>query len=276
MKKGLCSFIPWMEIEAPCYGSAFPGQDNQALTTLRRLLTACCIAFPITIDAAVAAVEHVVISHIENDVPTTQGFRILREAYRRLGIEATEQFLPHERSLRHADNGETDGDVMRMAGLEASYPGLVRVPEPLVSFNAIAFTTGLTFTVNGWDSLRPYTICIARGMKMAERNTEGFNRMLANNVEQLLAMLRHDRCQVGVMGPASWLEIDRLKIGPLKALEPPITSIPLYHYVNRRHADLAPRLAEVLRQMRRDGTIETLLQPETQPIQDARQRNSLQ
>lgn len=257
--------------------SAFIAGDNRALTTLRRLLTTCCIVFPLTIDtAAAAALEYVVISHIENDVPTAQGFRILHEAYRRLGIEAREQFLPHERSLRHADNGETDGDVMRMAGLEASYPGLVRVPEPLVSFDAVAFTTGFTFKVDGWDSLRPYTICIARGMKMAERNTEGFNRMLANSADQLLAMLRHDRCQVGVMGPASWLEIDRLKAGPLKALEPPIASIPLYHYVNRRHADLAPRLAEVLRQMRRDGTTETLIQQEAKPIQDARQRNSVQ
>jgi len=222
-----------------------------------------------------AAAETLVLSHLGNDQATGQAFHILQEAYRRLGIEVREELLPHERSLRAANAGETDGEVMRMAGIEAQYPDLVRVPEPVVTFDAVAFTTGLAFQVDGWESLRPYPVCINRGMKMAEQGTEGMNRMFGTSVEQIIEMLRRGHCLVAVLGRFAWLEFDRLDAGPIRELEPPIASLPLFHYVNRRHAALVPKLAETLRQMRRDGTTAAIIAIDQQPIAAARQRNSL-
>jgi polar amino acid transport system substrate-binding protein len=218
--------------------------------------------------------QSVVLSHIHNDKPTALTFKVLQEAYRRLGIEAKEEFLPHERSLRASDAGEVDGEVMRIAGLEKEYPNLLRVPEPIYEFDTIAFTTGLVFKVEGWESLRPYQLCVLRGLKLSEQGTEGMNRMIGNSVDHLIEMLRRDRCQVAILGRASWLEIDRLKAGPLRELQPPIATLQLFHYVNKRHAALVPKLAETLRQMRVEGVISAITASEDQAIAEAKRRNS--
>jgi polar amino acid transport system substrate-binding protein len=222
-----------------------------------------------------SSAESWVVSQIAGDQTSVKAFRIVHEAYHRLGIEVRGELLPNARALISADRGETDGDVIRIAGIEASYPNLVRVPEPVLNFETVAFTTGLTFEVAGWDSLRPYGICVFRGMKVAEQGTEGMNRTMANDAGQVIEMLRAGRCDVAVLGPTSWIDIDRLHAGPMRALEPPIATVPLFHYVNRRHADLAPRLAETLRRMREDGTVTALSAPEDEAIEAARRRNAL-
>ncbi len=213
-----------------------------------------------------------VVSHI-GDAASIKAFRILEEAYRRLGIQLRSEAMGHERSLRSANSGETDGDVMRMAGIEAQFSDLLRVPEPLYDYEVTAFTAGLTFKVEGWDSLRPYSLCVNRGMKVAEQGTEGMDRVFAHSPEQMIQMLRNGRCDVLVAGSPTWLEIDRLNAGPVRELTPPIVKTPLYHLLNRRHAALVPRLAETLAAMRREGTIAEIIADADREIMMARRRS---
>lgn len=217
-----------------------------------------------------------VVSQMDDDpVLSVKASHIMREAYRRLGIELRSELLPRERALMSADSGETDGDLIRAAGIDARYINLVRVPEPVITFDAVAFTAGLKFTVDGWDSLRPYSLCIMRGMKIAEQGTEGMQRLIANTTDQAVLMLSAGRCQVAVLGHQVWLDIERLQAGPLRALDPPIASVPLYHYVHRRHAELVPRLADALRAMRNDGAFAALLAGgEDDAVAAARRRSS--
>lgn len=249
-------------------------------TRYRRVLTASAL-----IGASVIGVwsgagtawadDAFVLSHIPNDKPTAQVYRVLAEAYRRIGITTRDEFLPHERSLRATNAGEIDGEVMRIAGIESEFPDLLRVPEVVYRFETFAFTTGLSFKVDGWESLRPYSLCIMRGVRVIEQGTEGMNRTFATTIDQLIEMLRRGRCQVATFGYSTWLEIDRLHAGPLRQLEPPVSSIPLYHYVNRRHEALIPRIAASLRQMRDDGTTAAITGADEQPIAEARRRNQL-
>ena len=237
-----------------------------------------CLAWLAPVQAAESISRpQMVISQMDDDpILSVKAFHIMREAYRRLGIELRPDLLPRERALMSADSGETDGDLIRAAGIDARYINLVPVPEPVVTFDAVGFTTGLKFTVDGWNSLRPYSLCIMRGMKLAEQGTEGMQRLIANTTDQAILMLSAGRCQVAVLGHQVWLDIERLHAGPMRALDPPVASVPLYHYLHRRHADLAPRLAETLRQMRDDGTSATLLVDERdRAIDAARRRNSL-
>jgi polar amino acid transport system substrate-binding protein len=158
--------------------------------------------------------------------------------------------------------------------MEKEYPNLIRIPEPIYSFNVKAFTTGFVFKVDGWESLRPYQICVLRGLKLSEQGTEGMNRMVGNTIDHVIEMLRRQRCEVAVFGSATWLEIDRLKAGPLRELEPPIATLQLFHYVNKRHEALVPKLAEALRQMRAEGAIAAVTATDDQFIAEAKKRNS--
>jgi polar amino acid transport system substrate-binding protein len=232
------------------------------------LFLAWIICFP------AAAGETIVLSQRDN-LLARSAFAIASEAYRRIGITAKAKVLPSLRALQEADSGETDGELARTAGIEAQYPNLIQVPEPLLNFDTVAFTTGLTFKVDGWESLRPYSLCISRGMKLAEDGTEGMNRYFTNDVPQMIKMLLAGRCQIGILGYVVWPEIDRLQAQTLRSLEPPIVSTPLYLYVNKKHARHVQKLAAELLKMQKDGATAALLSPFEKEIQAARQRNEM-
>jgi len=214
------------------------------------------------------------ISQIADDTGTLHYFPILQEAYRRLGFEIVAVPLPAERALRVADCGLTDGETVRIEGLEVLYPNLMRVPEPVVSVTVKAFTTGKTFPVMGWESLRPYSICYMHGLKLYEQGTQGMNRVSALGLENALRLLRDGICDVAVLSPYAWIMIDSLKMGPMRELEPPIVTFDLYHYVHRRHEELVPLLAEELRKMKHEGVIEAMLKPHQEVVKAARRRQS--
>lgn len=215
------------------------------------------------------------ISQIADDTGTLHYFPILQEAYRRLGFEIVAVPLPAERALRVADSGLTDGETVRIEGLEALYPNLVRVPESVVSVKVKAFTTGTTFPVAGWESLRPYSICYMHGLKLYEQGTQGMNRVSALGLENALRLLRDGICDVAVLSPSAWIMVDSLKMGPMRELEPPIATYDLYHYVHRRHEKLVPLLAEELRKMKQEGVVQAILEPYRQAVDDAKARQSL-
>lgn len=239
----------------------------------RAALAVLALAVWLAAGPGVAADLHV-ISQIQGDHLSIRGFEVVREAYRRIGLEAVADIRPNERAIISADTGDTDGDTMRMPGLESRYPNLVRVPEPVLTFDSVAFTAGMTFPVNGWESLRPYTICVVRGFKLGEAGTEGMTRELVATNGAALRMVKAGHCQVAVLGEAVWLLIDELKLGPVRALSPPVSVTPLYHYVNARYAHLVPKLAEALAAMRRDGTVDGILAADRAALQAARERNS--
>jgi len=215
------------------------------------------------------------ISQIADDTGTLHFFPILREAYRRLGIEIVAVPLPAERALRVADSGQTDADAVRVEGIEALYPNLVRVPEAVVSMEVKAFTRGLSFAVEGWESLRPYSVCCIHGVKLYEQRTQGMNRISALGLENALRLLRDGMCDVAVLSPYAWTMVDTLKMGPMRELEPPIATFDLYHYVHCRHAELVPLLAEELRKMKQQSLIEAILKPHQEALRAAKNRQSL-
>jgi len=215
------------------------------------------------------------LSRVKNDHKTSEAFLVLTEAYRRLGIEIISEELPAERAIQTAAAGKTDGEVARMAGLEAFYPDLVRVPEPVISLEIVVFSAGLSFPVNGWESLRPYNFCYMHGIKAIEQATKGMQRTATATTEDLVRQLRTGGCEVAVLGDQAWITVDRLNAGPLRELEPPLEVLHLYHYLHRRHEGLVPRVAEELRKMRGEGVIDAILKPGNEAVMAAKMRQSI-
>ena len=208
-----------------------------------------------------------------NATGTAAPIELMREAYRRIGVEMRTKVVPHERMLHEAGLGDTDGILAIGPTSALGYPDLVETPEPVLELELIGLTTGLDFKVEGWQSLAPYRICIMRGAKDTERNTKGMQVEEGNSVSLVVAMLRGGRCDVAVVSTPTWRNIDELHLGHFHELSPALGTIQLRHYVHRRNAELAPLLDTALKSMRRDGTMAKLTTAETQAAEAARQRN---
>ncbi|WP_195763862.1 substrate-binding periplasmic protein [Pseudoduganella rivuli] len=191
---------------------------------------------------------------VENEPMTDTALGILREAYRRIGIEVVGVPMPPERAAAAVNAGEFFGDVTHVAGIDAVYPNLVRVPVALISFEVLAFTYGRDLPLRAWPDLQPYRICIRRGLKSIEKATASFPQVSAvSQSANIFNMLKHGRCDVAVLPDTAWLELERLNIRGMRTQDTPLQSWPLYHYVHKTHAAVIPALTQALQEMQKSG-----------------------
>lgn len=180
--------------------------------------------------------------------------RVLREAYQRLGINVVVDRLPAKRSLRMAADGEADGELVRIAGLEFEYEELIRVPVAVGVVQGVVFTNRAPFEVAGWSSLLPYRVGIQRDIRALERGRYGMEVLLVSSTSQLFRLLVADRVDVIVVPSLGGAEELLGHVVPgVRQLEPPLFTHDLYHYLHWKNRDLVPSVTEVLRDMRTKG-----------------------
>lgn len=182
--------------------------------------------------------------------------RIMAEAFKRLGLELEIVNLPSERALINANEGLDDGNFARVEGLEKLYPNLIRVDEEITTFEFVAFTAGAAFSSAGWKSLKPYDIGIVTGWKILEHNiTDVKSLTKVRNEKILFGLLAAGRVEAVVYDRMQGrIVLKQLGLRDITELEPPLAVRSMYAYLNKRHADLVPRLEQVLRELKQDGT----------------------
>jgi polar amino acid transport system substrate-binding protein len=202
--------------------------------------------------------------------PDRSGFldRLVAELFRRVGLSAEIQvYEASERALQNANAGIDDGTALRIRGLEAQYPNLVRVPEKIIDNDFIAYSRRHRFPVRGWDSLAPYHVAHIIGWKVFESRLTGRGEVTpVGNAEQLFELLRQDRTDVILY--ERWQGLWWLRTTGLEALplEPPLTSQEMFIYLHRRHEALADKVAAALAAMKRDGSYQRIFDATLTPL----------
>jgi polar amino acid transport system substrate-binding protein len=188
---------------------------------------------------------------------------LTREALRRLGMSVTVVGMPSERSLFAANQGETDGEGLRVAGLSATYPDLIQVPERYIGISFVAFSSKPGIRLDqGWASLAPYSVAFINGWKMFEANATGARSVnKVEKPEQLFRMVEAGRVDLALYTLADGQALVR-QMGldqTIKPIEPALKKVDMFLYLHRRHEALVPRVAQALRDMKSDGSHERIL-----------------
>lgn len=206
------------------------------------------------------AQDHLVFSRPrdQSGVATLMGERILKEAYARLGIDFEFRELPNVRALFTANRGGTDGDFLRLAGLERTYPNLTMISVPIGYVDIMVYTKETEFPVRGWHSLSPYSIGFVRGFKLAEARTEGMHVEVVNTPEQAFLKLNAGRSDIVVESRSAQCKLKDYNVSDIRILEPPLDKLVLYHYLHTRHTALKAKLETVLTCMGQEGELKAL------------------
>ena len=187
---------------------------------------------------------------------------IVKESFARMGMDVALQPLPSKRGLVMADSGQVDGDANRISGLQAAYPSLLQVPESNMTYEFTAFTLRSDVNVRNWGDLRHYTVAYIIGWKIYDEHVQAGRVVKVATPENLFALLRAGRVDVALYYRLGGLYYARkLGLTNLRALTPPLATREMYMYLNSRHADLVPRLAEALRGMKQDGSYQRIVAP---------------
>jgi polar amino acid transport system substrate-binding protein len=195
--------------------------------------------------------------------------RIYAEAFRRLGVPMEVQIIPLQRLTEMLLRGRIDGDVGRLHSHGQTYPDLVRVEESMYDIVFGLYGIDPTLDLKRIEDLaaRPLRAVYVRGVAVCERllkphiAPEDLSSLVID--EQGMEMLALGRAHVYCAANHTMADLslrERYRGLPPPRLVLPLSdgTMPLYAYLNRRHAALAPRLAAVLRDMRTEGVIERL------------------
>jgi polar amino acid transport system substrate-binding protein len=242
------------------------------MITRRRVLIA--LGAGLALPAAMAQ-PLVIGTHVPED--TVQGRlvrNIHREAFRRIGVEVRVEVFPLQRLTMLSRSGEIDGDVARVFGYGAAHPDLIRVEEPMyaIQFGLFAVKEGLPIHKAEDLAGQPWRVVYLRGVALCKDGMEALLKPeqlhALTDEDQGIDMLLAGRADLYCASSAVMddrLSQPRYRDAPKFRLQVPFgPPMPLYAYLHRRHAELAPRLAAAIRQMKAEGLIDRYRQESLQ------------
>lgn len=233
-------------------------RTRQPLGAWWKWLGGLCLAWA----TAVQAADTVVISSISTTPSPLVSALVLKEAYASIGQKFVIRLYPAERALVEANNGSADASLHRSERVEEKFPNLVRIPVPINTVDVITVIKNSKLNgIASWENLRPYRIGVVRGIVLYEKRTAGMNVTKVQYDEELLAMVANDRIDAAVFDRSDALRfLRRPEYRELRITDTSLELRPLFHYVNRKHATLIPRLQKALEKMARSGRIEAIRQ----------------
>lgn len=185
---------------------------------------------------------------------------VSQEAFKRLGIELKMVRHPSERSLHLANEGEVDGEGFRVAGLSSQYPNLIQVPERYGEVSFVAFTKGVPAASanagTGWEVLRGKRVAYITGWKLFEANVGQAQTVVkVDKPEQMFQMLDTGRVDVALYTLRDGSALVReMGLADVKPVLPALKNSDMYVYLHKKHEALVPRLSQVLKEMKSDGS----------------------
>ncbi len=227
-----------------------------------RLLNVLLLALGLILSISVSHAEEKLIlagGGDENDPLDNISKEVLIEAYRKIGVDVRFLTLPPARALIMSNEGQLDGEMHRIKGIDKHFKNLVMVSIPINRIEVVVFTKKKAMNINRMSDLKPYLIGIKIGVKFAEEITQKMNVHKVVREEQLFKMLNNNRLDAVLSVHLVGLQtIRKLKFKRIYDLKPPLVTKKLYHYLHKKHQDIVPRITKSLKEMEKENSIQEI------------------
>jgi hypothetical protein len=189
-----------------------------------------------------------------------------QEAFKRLGITLDVDVMPTQRVSAMVDSGAVDGQFMRVAAYADTHPEQVRVDEPIYEVGFALWTSNPALTLSRLQDLAAtgWVGVYKRGVELCQRSLSSLlpaERLSSVATEEVgLRMLLTGRvdyyCEIDAALQSALYSPEFKDVTSVHPLLTIGDRIVLYPYLYKTHAELAPRLAAVLKQMKAEGLLE--------------------
>lgn len=202
--------------------------------------------------------------------PKRDGFLdlLVAEAFGRIGKTAeVALYAASKRALINANEDIDQGVAMRVKNLEQRFPNLVRIDEPVIDNDFVAYSRDQDVTTEDWSAIAPYAITYIHGWVIFERNVpEGTSVTTVREPGQMFELLQKGRADIALYERWQGLQRARDQGLTVRLHEPPLASVQMYMYVHKHHADLVAPLADALKAMKADGTYQAIFDRTLTPL----------
>ncbi|GAB2848409.1 hypothetical protein GCM10027277_15700 [Pseudoduganella ginsengisoli] len=189
---------------------------------------------------------------------------IYTEALGRLGYRLDYRAYPAKRSSLVSDSGESDGEINRIAEYSQLHPELLKVPVPHFAIRFSAYAARPLALGNGWQALKQtdfrveYRNGVALPGVQLPQVVPPERLTVANSALLGMRKLQVGRSDIYVdveMVADAVLANEEFRNTPIRKVAL-MDSADVYAHLHKRHADLAPKLGQVLADMKKEGLIE--------------------
>ncbi|MCL9780252.1 transporter substrate-binding domain-containing protein [Vibrio sp. S4M6] len=170
----------------------------------------------------------------------------LKYIYNALGIDVRFVYLPNERALRSANQGQYDALDLRIGHLE-NEENLVRVDVPLADMEIFLFSVGPEY-YSHLSEIEDKVVAAHLGMRYVEKLKEYKKIYRVDSGMQGAMMLEKGRVDVWFAPKVMYLSL-KDKFPQIKVASPVISYEPLYHYIHKSHAHLLPKLESAAKRL---------------------------
>lgn len=167
---------------------------------------------------------------------------VITQAYQSLGYPVSIIKLPAKRALSEANtNPLIDAELARTALAETVLINHLKIPVPIKEVELSVFINRAD--LNDLTELNEYNMGTVRGLVVIEEQLKHFNFTALNSIDQTLALLNNHRLELAILPKKAGLYFSQ-KLGyeTIVALEPPMGSYRLYHFLHKKHQALLPEL----------------------------------
>lgn len=236
----------------------------------RLLLILCCVLATLALPASALVTSSspfAMGTDREETSFTGKWFRhIYAEAFRRLEIPVEFAVYPLPRLSLLADEGKIDGEMLRVHAYADAHPNLVRVEEAVTEVRLALYVANPALRITRLEDLAAPRLRgeYRRGVGVCESLLKQWrpkDQVLdITTTEQGLRKLVAGRtdvyCDLDLPVAEALNSPELADLGPLRKALDVGAPTPLYPYLHRKHLNLAPRLADILRKMKAEGLIE--------------------
>ena len=190
---------------------------------------------------------------------------ILDPLFTRTNLTYTMQQLHPERALRNANMGLDDGDAVRVFEIANIFPHLRRVEEHFFTAAFSAFYINPSLSINSLDDIKSKRVAIVNGTKIVQKfvREKKFPTVVTtlSYEKSLLKLVNKDVDLIIVNRRSALTLIHKMHLeNVIIEHKPPLILKKMYLYLHKKHEKLIPTLEKELKEMKKDGSYDAIIQ----------------
>ena len=245
-----------------------PAQDCDEDKAMKRYLTRVLLAVALCTTLGIAQADDTILRLSTGirpplvDGDNARGFAeaVAKEAFRRAGVKLSVAVYPSKLASINSSSGITDGELLRIEEYGASYPELIRVEEPLMMIEFVAYSLTELGEIKQWSDLSERHLAYVNGWKVFENSIGANDKVVkVDDPVKLFRLLKERRTEVVLY--EKWQGLVLAKQSGVKSIN--VSRLPtkenaMFIYLHKRHRELVPLVMRALRSMKEDGTYQRI------------------
>ena len=117
---------------------------------------------------------------------------------------------------------------------------------------------------NGWNDLKELRVAVRRGSisitNIAKKHAKNIYEL--DTIPLQLRFLCSSRADIAIGNPDELdlvLDSEEFRTKGIRRLSPPLSELPIFGYLHRKHAGLVQPVTEALQEMKKDGTYDLIV-----------------